>query len=187
LESLNQSVLNDVRAHYRNPDMPCPKATNPLLGDLSSYLEHVGLHDPLMKIYIETEPVIDFPTVVFLLVLRVIGGFSFDAHLGQKPKNKKDNLDDTPFIVGVITLLRQFHSTSTTKFLALIGQYVRVMVNNHVEKNVGKVATYPEEVNRMLTLVEIYCKFSNTPRRDIEQFIPAYLFTSYSAPVAKTS
>jgi len=185
LDALNHAVLNDVRAHYRDPSKPCPKSDNPLLGDLASYLEHVGVHDPLMKIYIETEPIVDFPTIMFFLVLRVLGNFSFDAHLGQKPKVKKDSLDDTPFILGIITLLRQFHSSGTTKFLALVGQYVRTMVHFHVEKNLPKASGYPEEVNRMLTFVEIYCKFSGTPRRDIEQFIPGYIFTSYTAPTSQ--
>jgi len=185
LDAMNQAVLNDIRAHYRNPTLPCPKSDNPLLGDLTSYLEHVGVHDPMMKIYIETEPIIDFPTIMFLLVLRVIGTFSFDAHLGQKPKPKKDNLDDVPFVVGICTLLRQFHSTSTTKFLSLLGQYVRVMLNVHVEKNATKSVVYPEEVNRILTFFEIYCQFSGTPRKDIEQFVPSYIFTSYTAPVTR--
>ena len=42
---------------------------------------------------------------------------------------RKGGVDFFPFVVGVITLLKQFHSIHTQKFLALLGQYVRSYVN----------------------------------------------------------
>ena len=36
-----------------------------------------------------------------------------------------DPLDGPPFVVGVITLLHQFHSSHTHRFMALCGQYIR--------------------------------------------------------------
>ena len=37
-------------------------------------------------------------------------------------------LDGAPFVAGCVTLLRQFHSDNAEHCLALIGQYVRSMV-----------------------------------------------------------
>ena len=39
-----------------------------------------------------------------------------------------DPLDGAPFVAGCVTLLRQFHSDNTEHCLALIGQYVRSIV-----------------------------------------------------------
>ena len=36
-----------------------------------------------------------------------------------------DQIDSVPFVVGMITVLKQFHSEYTEQFLARCGQYVR--------------------------------------------------------------
>ena len=43
-------------------------------------------------------------------------------------KKPTDPLDAPPFIIGCITLLKQFHVDNTDHFLALMGQYVRSFV-----------------------------------------------------------
>ncbi len=48
--------------------------------------------------------------------------------MAQKPKDKS-SVDAIPFVVGVITLLKQFHSVYTQQFLAYLGQYVRSLIN----------------------------------------------------------
>jgi hypothetical protein len=50
----------------------------------------------------------------------------------------KNTIDSTPFIVGVITLLKQFHSLNTQKVLAYLGQYVRSLINATQERYVRK-------------------------------------------------
>lgn len=45
--------------------------------------------------------------------------------LARKPG---DPVDGTPFVVGTVTLLKQFHSECTRDFLALLGQYLRSLV-----------------------------------------------------------
>ena len=44
-------------------------------------------------------------------------------------KKPTDPLDAPPFIIGCITLLKQFHVDNTDHFLALMGQYVRSFVD----------------------------------------------------------
>lgn len=48
--------------------------------------------------------------------------------MAQKPKDKS-SVDAIPFVVGIITLLKQFHSLYTQQFLAYLGQYVRGLIN----------------------------------------------------------
>lgn len=43
-------------------------------------------------------------------------------------KKPVDPLDGPPFIVGTLTLIRQYHTDNLDKFIALMGQYVRAMV-----------------------------------------------------------
>jgi WASH complex subunit strumpellin len=52
LTTLNRAILQDIRAHYHSLDRPYPPEGNPLLGELSKYLEAAGIADPLTTIYI---------------------------------------------------------------------------------------------------------------------------------------
>ncbi len=133
--------------HYNNPDaVPYPSEDNPLLSELAKYLETTGLHDPYTKIYITTSPLPAFPTLMFLFVVSMENRLSFycfdyvtisqmpkygyNPPLGAiLPKKQKDSPDWIPLVVGVITLLRQFHSLHTQQFLAYLGQYVRACIH----------------------------------------------------------
>lgn len=44
------ALLRDVEAHYQDPTRPYPKEENPLMFELTSYLEWAGIHNPLTKV-----------------------------------------------------------------------------------------------------------------------------------------
>ena len=48
--------------------------------------------------------------------------------IARKPGT--DLIDGAPFVTGVFTLLKQFHSENTDLFLAVMGQYVRSLVED---------------------------------------------------------
>jgi len=66
-----------------NEAHPYPKDDNPLLSELSSYLEASGINDPFLKIYITTVPLEYFPLVVFLYVIAQINKFGYDQATSQ--------------------------------------------------------------------------------------------------------
>ena len=43
--------------------------------------------------------------------------------------DKKEAMDGVPFVVGIITLMKQFHSLYTQQILSYLGQYVRAHVD----------------------------------------------------------
>ena len=47
---LFRALLRDVEAHYQDPSLPYPSEDNPLMFELTSYLEWAGLHNPLSKV-----------------------------------------------------------------------------------------------------------------------------------------
>mmetsp|Transcript_31838 Transcript_31838/g.68846 ORF Transcript_31838/g.68846 Transcript_31838/m.68846 type:complete len:628 (+) Transcript_31838:500-2383(+) len=178
LEALNNALLADIESHYKNPDKkPYPDTDdNPLLTDLSDYLESVGINDPITKIYITTIPLKFFPLFMFLLFLSLSSKFRFEKKLSvlvPKLPRKKGGIDSTPAVVGFITLLKQFHSINTQKFLAFVGQYIRSSINL-VPKN-PKLSDLPAEVRDMLVFLEVLCKYSTSIKReDLEAYIPPY-------------
>lgn len=134
LETFNASLLADIQAHYAHPDTkPYPGSDddNPLLVELSRFLETAGISDPFTKIYITTDPLDAVPLLVFLFAISVLPKFTYSGHLGilmpAKHASKKEAVDATSLVVGIITLLKQFHSSHTQHFLALLGQCVALV------------------------------------------------------------
>ena len=70
LDTLNQSLLADIKRHYKNPQNPYPSEDNLILSELTKYLETTGMNDPLVKIYITKDlPTEDLGMLMFLVML----------------------------------------------------------------------------------------------------------------------
>ncbi|KYQ93508.1 hypothetical protein DLAC_06205 [Tieghemostelium lacteum] len=182
LDIMNRSLLKDIQAHFHRPEQnPYPSDDNTLLSDLAQFLDTAGINDPFTKIYITTSPLEAFPCLIFLFVLSQVTKFQFNSKLNvMVPKKQKNLYDWTPFIVGIITILQQFHSLHTQKFLAFVGQYVRCQINiSLANPKDNKEDDYPEEVGCLLRFLEDFCKYSHTSRKLIEEYIPPYIFDHY--------
>ncbi|KAH0617444.1 hypothetical protein JD844_015683 [Phrynosoma platyrhinos] len=125
LENLNTAILADIEAHYQDPSLPCPKEDNTLLYEITAYLEAAGIHNPLNKIYITTKRLPYFPIVNFLFLISQLPKLQYSKNLGMVCKKPADPIDWPPLVLGLLTLLKQFHSRYTEQFLALIGQFIR--------------------------------------------------------------
>ena len=189
LETLNASLLADIQAHYAHPEQkPYPGSDddNPLLVELSRFLETAGISDPFTKIYITTDPLDAVPLLVFLFAISVLPKFAYSAHLGVlmpgKNASKRDAVDATALVVGIISLLKQFHSSHTQRFLALLGQYIRSMMHLALGKPIteGKPADIPPDAVAALVFLEEICRFSGLSRKVVEGYVPAYCFDTFT-------
>jgi WASH complex subunit strumpellin len=181
LDNLNKAMVGDIKMHYINPDaVPYPSEDNPLLSELSKYLETTGLHDPYSKIYITTSPLSAFPCLMFLFVISQATKYAYSPSYGAiLHKKQKDFYDWIPLVVGVLTMLRQFHSLHTQQFLAYLGQYVRAYINEKLGAKEGKVDEYPEEVTAVLLFLEDFCRIGHVERKMVEGYFPAYIFDNF--------
>jgi WASH complex subunit strumpellin len=177
LDVANRAVMAEVQ---KNP----AGTSGALLGELADYLEVAGLSDAFSKIYVTAPPMPHAAVVALLLVLSQLASdkrFQYDAKLGILFSRKKTGdwaFDETPFVVGVATLLKQLHSTHTQLFLAYIGQFVRAKINATLETNA--VSPYPPDVVNALHFLEHFLKLTATPRKVIEQYLPPYIFDSFN-------
>lgn len=182
LQTMNNALLADIEAHYSDPTLPYPKEENPLMYELTGYLEAAGFHNPLMKIYITTKQIPHFPLFIFLLVISHISKLTYSKTIGELVcKKPTDPLDAPPFIIGCITLLKQFHVKNTDKFLALMGQYVR----SHVDAMPGsKTADMPQEILNLLVYIEDFINYAVLSRKRVEGHIPPYIMEQFKAQYA---
>ncbi|XP_050001312.1 WASH complex subunit 5 isoform X1 [Alexandromys fortis] len=125
LDNLNKALLADIEAHYRDPSLPYPKEDNTLLYEITAYLEAAGIHNPLNKIYITTKRLPYFPIVNFLFLIAQLPKLQYNKNLGMVCRKPADPVDWPPLVLGLLTLLKQFHSRYTEQFLALTGQFIR--------------------------------------------------------------
>ena len=180
LDTLNMSLVNDVQAHYRDPrGHPYPDPANPLLSTLASYLEVSGKSNPLETIYITSPPLPELPLMVFLFVLSVLPQMDYDPRLDTFVcPSKKVPLDGAPFVVGIVTLLKQYHSSHTTVFLQFMGQFVRASMAEALlgrrGKGVGPV--FGREVRAVLLFLSQFCAWGGCGRGEVEEHVPPYVF-----------
>lgn len=187
LEYINKSLLSDVQAHYLRPDSKSYPG-NPVLPDVSEYLENTGINNPISKIYITSEPLPGFPCLMFLFVLSQVGEYQWNKKLstlesltkqrGYYTSRSPHALDGAPLVVGVVTLLKQFHSLHTHTFLQYLGQYVRAHIagTGTSKKDSGQL---PENIVNVLLFLEEFCRFSRTSRDSITAIIPQYIFDRF--------
>ncbi|XP_015680672.1 WASH complex subunit 5 [Protobothrops mucrosquamatus] len=176
LENLNKAILADIEAHYQDPSLPCPKEDNTLLYEITAYLEAAGIHNPLNKIYITTKRLPYFPIVNFLFLISQLPKLQYSKNLGMVCRKPADPIDWPPLVLGLLTLLKQFHSRYTEQFLGLIGQFVRSTMEQCTSQ---KVPEMPADVVGALLFLEDYVRYTKLPRRVVEAHVPNFIFDEF--------
>ena len=179
LNNMNEALLGDIKRHYQDPSLPYPNEENPLMFEMSSYLENAGVSNPFSKIYVTTPKLPFFPIFNFLFVISQLPKLSYQKSVGELVcKKPTDGIDGVPFIAGTITLLKQFHSNNTEQFMALMGQFVRSMVTS---TQGTKTPELPAEVVTLLVYLENFIHYSGLSRKMVETYIPPYIFDQFHA------
>jgi len=179
LAAVNDALIQDVRAHYLKPESK-EYPMNPLLPEVSKYLDTAGFNNPLTKIYITSEPLDGLACVMFVFVITELSKLQWNKKISTLvKKNSRDGIDGGPLVVGVITILKQFHSNHTTKFIQYLAQFVNVSVSSDTSKS-QKGGTLPPQAVSALLFLEQFCSFSKASRKIIDSLVPAYLLDRFS-------
>lgn len=177
LQTMNNALLADIERHYQDPTLPYPKEENPLMYELSAYLESAGFHNPYMKIYITTQRIPFFPLFNFLMVISHLPKLIYSKSIsGMVCKKPADPLDGPPFVIGCLTFLKQFHSENTDIFLGYLGQYVRSLIEVLPSLKNQEAS---QEVLNVLVFLEDFSFFSGLSRKAVEAHIPTYVFDEF--------
>ncbi|XP_015276829.1 PREDICTED: WASH complex subunit strumpellin [Gekko japonicus] len=176
LENLNKAILADIEAHYQDPSLPYPREDNTLLYEITAYLEAAGIHTPLNKIYITTKRLPYFPIVNFLFLISQLPKLQYNKNFGMACRKPADPIDWPPLVLGLLTLLKQFHSRYTEQFLALIGQFVRSTMEQCTSQ---KIPEMPADVVGALLFLEDYVRYTKLPRRVVEAHVPSFIFDEF--------
>ncbi|XP_047143782.1 WASH complex subunit 5 isoform X1 [Hydra vulgaris] len=175
LQTLNDSVMKDIEAHYKDPTLPYPGEDNPLLYEMTPYIESTGIGNPSLKIYITTKKQPYFSIFCSLLVISQLPKLSFQKSLGGMVSKKiTEPLDSTSFAMGLVTLLKQYHSDCIEQLIMLLGQFVRSTVGSTTVN--AKYTELSSDVINVLSFLDQFVTFADLSRKIVEEQIPAYLF-----------
>ncbi|XP_039594068.1 WASH complex subunit 5 [Polypterus senegalus] len=176
LDNLNKALLADIEAHYQNPLLPYPKEENTLLYEITAYLEAAGLNNPLNKIYVTTKRLQFFPLVNFLFLISQLPKMQYSKNQGMTCRKPTDPVDWPPLILGLLTLLKQFHSRYAEQFLALIGQFIRSLMEQTTSQ---KIPEMPSDVIGALMFMEDYVHYTKLPRKVVEAHVPTFIIDEF--------
>jgi len=175
LANLNEALLTDVRAHYADPSKTYPG--DHIMAELAEYLDCAGVTNPLAKIYVTTKKLQYFPVTVFFFCISQLQKLEYSKSAGTLMASKPGEcLDGAPLVAGIITLLKQFHSTHTHRFLMFMGQYIRASIELGADmKNPG----LPVDAAHALFFLDEFCFYGGSTRKAATVFVPEYLFDEY--------
>lgn len=159
------------------------KEESPLLFELSNYLEYNGYSDPLFKIYIHSRLPANLDTIVLLLLISQLPKFVYikeTSALGSTSASLKsgESVDGIPFVLGLLTLLRQFHSELTNQFLKLSSQFVTACIPESTT-NQAKQSGIPIDATNMLHFLQHFILFGRFKRQQIAEYLPAIVLDQF--------
>ncbi|KAJ8611733.1 hypothetical protein CTAYLR_009190 [Chrysophaeum taylorii] len=134
LAAVDAALLGDIHDACSPPpppgeeknEYPVNEKRDPdLLAHLAALLDASGFSHPFQKIYLKTDPLHGLPEALLMLVLTYAPKLDFDAKLGTLAKRKPSfPIDGFVLVVGIHTILKQFHPAYARSLLSYLSQFV---------------------------------------------------------------
>ncbi|XP_071514464.1 WASH complex subunit 5 isoform X1 [Panulirus ornatus] len=180
LNTMNESLMVDVKQHYADPTRPYPDNDGVLTSELSIFLEWCGMTQPLDRIYVTTRPLPPLSFVLLLTVITQVPKIHYTKSLGGLTGIKgSEGIDGELMIVGLVTVLRQFHPDHTLRFIQLLAQYI-TSHTAHVASSGGKTVDIPHEAVTGLALLLEVAKKMSVSVKTLSLYVPQHLLAAYN-------
>lgn len=121
-------MLIELKSHELDAKKPCPSVE--LLWKLNMYLEWAGIYNPYEKVYIDTKHFRNMATAMVLLTISQLSKLNYMKNISTMiGKKSAEHIDAISFVVGIITVLRQYHVELIDIFIDEMAQYVLSMAD----------------------------------------------------------
>mmetsp|Transcript_7972 Transcript_7972/g.13378 ORF Transcript_7972/g.13378 Transcript_7972/m.13378 type:complete len:155 (+) Transcript_7972:1712-2176(+) len=149
--------------------------------DLTICLEYIGMVKPQNKVYSLTRELNQLPLVMALITINSLQYLSYDTNVcSLVARSKKEMLIDGPhFIVGLITILKQYHSHNFRKYLMFLANYFKNLVFQSQSLPQG-TRQMPPEATPILAYLEELMRFEGNSRDVIAQLLGTYIFDYFA-------
>eukprot|EP01013_Petalomonas_cantuscygni_P033469 TRINITY_DN6045_c0_g1_i2.p1 TRINITY_DN6045_c0_g1~~TRINITY_DN6045_c0_g1_i2.p1 ORF type:complete len:457 (-),score=114.24 TRINITY_DN6045_c0_g1_i2:75-1445(-) len=208
LGPLNLAVLADLRRKYA--EVPPPAKVERLAAELSPLLDCFGQAGGFLKVYATTSAVPHAALVLFMCVLLALPRLAVDGQLsalvGIRTKESSSKgevfplIDGFPLVVGVATVLQQFHTTHRHCFVSLLAQFIRVTADTSGVKEADQAPAAKDARRRFefgnlpphtvcaMFFLQAYARVAGLSLMDMTDHTPPVLlsrFPQFNAPAKK--
>ncbi|KAG0724668.1 WASH complex subunit 5 [Chionoecetes opilio] len=181
LSTMNESLMADVKQHYSDPTRPYPDEDGDLTSELSVFLEWCGMTQPLDRIYTTTHALPPLALLLLLTVVSVFPKIHFSKQVGCLAGIRgNEGVDGEPFLVGLVTVLRQYHQDHTRRFLQLLAQCVTSYAAHTAANSVNKGVELPHEATTGLAVLEEVAKKMSIPKKTLSLYVPKHLLAAHN-------
>jgi hypothetical protein len=165
-DTLNQSRMGNPQqlALRVEREKEADKKLKEMLKDMTTCLENVGFVNPMNKVYKLVKDLDYFPLAAAILTLNALDQLKYDTIVFNLTRQKKEFLIDGPhFIIGLITMFRQFHHSQFKKYILYLVHFVKTNLSASKEQQMQTKLLNLEAVVTMTYLEELL-KFEGTSR-----------------------
>lgn len=162
-----------------------------LLSDLSTALESCGFLEPVHKVYVLAKDLDFMPLSMLLMTVTAATHLHYDLNVNSLVrKTKSSNIDGPCFVMGLITMFKQFHNSHFKRYLVYISHFIKSSIEVAKDKgSIKKSGQYPQDVTICFGILEEILRFGKYDREVIKQVLGVnFLFDNFknvAQPTAK--
>lgn len=187
LKAVDASLLGDACTTFQQESYD---NNHEIPRDLADLLDASGFADPLEKIYLQNTDTLDcLPEALLVLVLSYASKLDYDTMLATLAKRKVHfPIDGYVLVVGVHSILKQFHPSYTKQLLQYLAQFLNSTVHQVSNSNLGVGGSgatassssfdQPLELVNIIWFVEQLCAVAKIPLPT--EFVPAEILAASS-------
>jgi WASH complex subunit strumpellin len=170
------ALTKEQEAIKQAKDEEANKNMRDFMRDLTVCLEFVGQVKPMNKVYSLSRDLHHMPLVFALVTLNALNYVQYDTHLYSLVRSKKEVVLDGPhFIVGLLTIFKQYHSSNFLKYMMYLSNYLKNVIQASQFSPTG-MKQLPPECTPILCFLEELMRFDGRGRDVVCQIIGPYIF-----------
>ncbi|XP_011207419.2 WASH complex subunit homolog 5 [Bactrocera dorsalis] len=176
LETFNRALLNELEQPETYAKFICSNSGNQLLMEFNEYLAFTGSYEPLEQVFLTTKSSHHIALFLFLFTIAHLPRLQFAVNTNSLlAKNVKDSLDGTPLLVGLLTVLQQFHKDVKLLYLTYLCQYATVIV----EANISAKSELGVEATTALHFLQMFVRLAKLPRTVLTERCPTIILNQF--------
>jgi WASH complex subunit strumpellin len=170
------SLTKEQMALKEEAEEEANKAMREFLKDVTTCVEYIGLVKPMNKVYSLSRDLHHMPLMFALVTLNALQYLQYDTHLYSLVRGRREVVLDGPhFIVGLLTIFRQYHTSNFLKYLNYLGNYLKNVIQASHYSPQG-LRQLPPEASPTLCFLEELMRFEGKSRDVISQILGPYIF-----------
>lgn len=172
---LNQKMLISIKKGVNKES--CSNRGLDTFKKVAAVSRILGSVDPMSTVFMKTDPLEGFPSLLALFVIKYMKRVSFDTRLGVIKGRDDESFDGWSIVAGMATSLRQFHPSYTKATFALLGQYVKCSAQANMN-NPDRVMI-SNDVRHVVTFMRQLRAMANLDHSILNDHIPLYVMELY--------